>query len=104
MIEPGGEGVHRHAVRSLGLLAFSQPVAVAMLTVGSHDCCGSGRVGDGPKLCSAVTVSCGSLQAASGSANAAIAIAKSEIFAHGEFPNYGVAPMRQDSKRSLPAP
>src|SRR3954454_921572 len=60
---------------ALGFWPSAQLVAVAILTVGSHDCCGSGRVGDGPKLCSAVTVSCGSLQAASGSANAAIAIA-----------------------------
>src|SRR3954470_9256503 len=60
---------------ALGLASAAQPVAVAILTVGSHDCCGSGRVGEGPKLCSAVTASCGSLQAASGSASAAIAIA-----------------------------
>ena len=57
---------------AVGLPPAGQPTAVATLTVGIQECCGVGRVGEGPKLCSAVTVSCGSLQPASASVSAAI--------------------------------
>src|ERR1035438_1838199 len=59
---------------AVGLPPAGQPVAVATLTVGIQDFCGAGRAGEGPKVCSAVTVS-GSLQAASGSASIATDIA-----------------------------
>src|SRR5665213_3749454 len=60
---------------AIGLPRAGQPTALATLTVGSHAFCGAGSTGDGPKLRSAVTASCGSLQAASGSASAPIQIA-----------------------------
>src|SRR5450631_2948422 len=53
-----------------GLPPAGQPLAVAMLTVGIHECCGVGSAGEGPKLCSAAPGGEGSLQAASGSASA----------------------------------
>jgi hypothetical protein len=49
-------------------------MAVAILTVGIKEFSGAGRVGEGPKVCSAATLS-GSLQAASGSASVPIHIA-----------------------------
>src|SRR3984957_10776893 len=62
----------------VGLPPAGQPIAVAILTVGVHKCCGAGKVGEGPKVCSTADVSCSS-QAASGSARAPIHIASNNL-------------------------
>jgi hypothetical protein len=63
----------------VGLPPAGQPIAVATLTVGTHECCGAGKVGEGPKVCSTVEVSCSS-QAARGSARAPIHITSNNLF------------------------
>src|ERR1700730_12323705 len=52
---------------AVGLPPGGHPVASAICTVGIQECCGSGRVGEEPKVCSATGVLEGSLQAARGS-------------------------------------
>ena len=76
-----------------------QPVAVATLTVGIQDFCGAGRLGEGPKLCSAVLVSWGSLQAASGSVTAPIQTA-SRILLRMVVPSGVSGTMRQAGRCS----
>src|ERR1700682_3595551 len=66
------------AFAGVGLPPAGQPIAVAILTVGVHECCGAGKVGEGPKVCSTVEVSCSS-QAASDSARAPIPIASNNL-------------------------
>src|SRR5882672_8353794 len=65
---------------AVGLAPAGQPVAVAILTVGIQEVCGAGRVGEGPKVCSAAAVLEGSLQEASGSASAPTDITSNKIF------------------------
>src|ERR1700738_1642128 len=64
---------------AVGLAPAGHLVAVATLTVGIQEVCGAGRVGEGPKVCSAAAVLEGSLQEASGSASAPTDIASSMI-------------------------
>src|ERR1700748_2244814 len=68
---------------AVGLAPAGQPIALATLTVGIHECCGAGRVGDGPKVCSVAAVFC-SLQAASGSGKNPIHV-RSRRFLTGFF-------------------